>query len=288
MLCHNNWIEMSWDGLPQRVAKQNIQVDFNTGAKSILPFDRACDLVAEEIADCYKNIYVALSGGSDSECVANCLLRNRVPFTPLIIHYNLAKLDDQRYERWHALHWCKTHNVEPLCIDVDDYVASSAEIKVYAKLKPRLVHGAHTMGFIMDCMDKYQGHLVTGAQLEYYPDCEQMSYLEPQLGSYQGFVFEEADFYSEVLRPNRHPWAFFYWTPEIMASFVSAWDESLTMQHNKAQIYGTCPRPKYNYPHDIITDNHKLIRNTLAQQKWGTRDCALLGNKKQLLHKLLT
>jgi|688.fasta_scaffold244538_1 hypothetical protein len=287
MKCHNNWINLSWDGLPARVNRENLQVKFNSTAKSVVQFDRACDLVAEEIADTHRNLYLAMSGGSDSEYVAKCLLRNRIPFTPIILDYNTPKHNDQRYERWYAIHWCKANNIEPWCVDVNDYCQTSKESMIYSKLRPRLFYGVSTMGLLLESVTQKDGYLVTGSQLEYYPDHEQMTYLEPQLGTYQGFVMQETDLYLETLQPDHHPWAFFYWSPEVMASFVSAWDNSLTIQENKSQLYKTSPRPKYVYPWDLFTDTQVELRKLLTKQKWGTRDCALLGNKEQLLNKLL-
>jgi hypothetical protein len=93
--------------------------------------------------------------------------------------------------------------------------------------------GGQFAGWV-DIAEEYNANLVTGMQLEYYPDYEQMTYLEPQLGDYQGFVFEESDFYLETLAPNKHPWGFYYWSPDIMASFVNEWNTNLNMQENKS------------------------------------------------------
>mgnify|MGYP003349116978 FL=1 len=126
--------------------------------------------------------------------------------------------------------------------------------------------------------------------LEYYPDAEQMTYLEPQLGDYNGFVIEESDFYLETLEQQRHPWGFFYWSPEVMSSFVNSWNVELTMQENKSAIYKTSPRPKFGYPAefaDHFTKNQNTVRRALSKDKWGTKDCALLGTKEHLLSQLL-
>ena len=62
MLCRDNWIDISWDGLPKRKQKENLRVIFNQKADKIIPFDQACDQVAQEIYSQHKNLYVALSG----------------------------------------------------------------------------------------------------------------------------------------------------------------------------------------------------------------------------------
>ncbi len=98
---------------------------------------------------------------------------------------------------------------------------------------------------------------------------------------------QESDFYIELLGTDQHPWAFFYWSPEIVAAFVHQWDTSKTMTENKAIIYNSMPRPKFEYPKDLLSGNQKLIRKKLALEKWGSIDCALLGSKEQLLAQLL-
>lgn len=287
MKCHNNWLDLSWEGLAQRLDRQNLEVKVKIKATRIMHFDRACDLVAEEIADTHQNLYLALSGGSDSEYVAKCLLRNNIPFTPLIIDLDYCKHNDQKYESWHALAWCRYHNIEPLRINVSVARQVQKEQQNCLTIKPRLYRGMPMTTHLVDAVEDRDGYLITGSQLEYYPDWDQMTYLEAQLKDYQGFVMQESDIYLETLIPDRHPWAFFYWTPEVMASFVAAWDENKIMQDNKAKIYGTSPRPKYSNPADILTETQIKVRHELVQQKWGTRDCALLGNKEQLLNKLL-
>lgn len=286
MLCKDQWIDISWSGQKQRVQRENLQVKFLRKAKSLISFDDACDQAAKEIYQQHKNLYLGLSGGADSEYVATCLHRNNIPFTPLILQYNNTEYSDQKYESWYAKHWCKSHDIAPVLLNLDDYVGSWHDTASYEKLKPRLWGGAITAGLLCKFVEEHHGQLVSGFQLEYYPDHEQMTYLQPQLHSYQGFVMEESDFYIEQLSPERHPWAFYYWSPEIMAAYVDQWDVNLTMTENKALIYGTTARPKFDYPRDMLSAKQRALRKKLALEKWGTLDCALLGPKEQLLVQL--
>lgn len=286
MLCKDNWINLTWDGLAARNKIENVRVEFLRRARVLMQFDHACDRVASEIYDSHKNLYLALSGGSDSEYVATCLHRNGIPFTPLILRYNLATSNDQYYETWYAMRWCRTHGMEPVIVDIDDYVTSDHEKSVYMTIKPRLLGGAVTSGFLHRYVNQREGKLISGYQLEYYPDHEQMTYLEPQLANYRGFVLEESDLYIETLAPDQHPWAFYYWSPEVMASFVHAWNTDLNMCDNKAAIYKTSPRPKFVYPENFFPERQIKIRTLLAEQKWGTVDCARLGDRESLLDQL--
>jgi hypothetical protein len=287
MLCRDNWIDLTWDGASSRTGKENIQVKFRRQAKTLINFDLACNMAAQEIFDTHKDLYLGLSGGADSEYVATCFHRNGIPFTPIILQYNLATSNDQAYESWYAKQWCRQHNVEPLIVNIDNYVTSDHEKSVYHTLKPRLLGGAVTAGFLKKFVDSREGKLISGFQIEYYPDHEQMNYLEPQLASYNGFVLEESDLYIETLGKNQHPWAFFYWSPEIVAGFVHGWNVNKTMTENKSLIYKTSHRPKFSYPRNLFPGDQGAIRQAIADSKWGTIDCALLGTREQLLSQLL-
>ena len=286
MLCRNNWIDISWDGLPKRKQKENLRVIFNQKANKIIAFDQACDQTAQEIYSEHKNLYIALSGGCDSENVANAFYRNKIPFTPVILIYDNVKDQEQVKESAYAIKWCKQHNVEPWIVYSKDFVGSLEEKLSFLDIRPRLPFGLITTLMLSKLMQDKQGLLVTGYQLEYYPDHEQMTYLEPQLGNYVGFVMEETDRYLETMCPDQHPWGFYYWSPDILAAFVNEWDTSMTMQENKANIYKVNYRPKMGYPSDMINVEKYTNRKALASE-FGTLDCALLGTKQSLLEKLV-
>jgi hypothetical protein len=286
MLCKDNWIDISWDGLPKRKQKENLRLTFNQKANKIIPFDQACDQVAQEIYSEHKNLYVALSGGCDSENVANAFYRNKIPFTPVILIYDNVEDQEQIKESSYAIEWCKKNKVEPWIVHSQNFIGSAEERASFLDIRPRLFFGNVTTALLNKTIESVDGVLVTGYQLEYYPDHEQMTYLEPQLGNYVGFVMEETDQYLETMCPNIHPWGFHYWSPDILAAFVNEWDVSMTMQENKANIYKVNHRPKMGYPSDILLKEKFQNRKRLASQ-FGTLDCALLGTKQSLLKKLV-
>lgn len=286
MLCKDNWLSVTWDGLGVRQQKENLKVEFHRQASGLMPFDQACDQVAQEIYDTHRNLYVALSGGCDSENVANVLLRNSIPFKPVILIYDHVQHQSQILESWYAIQWCKKHQITPQIVHSENFIGSTEEREAFLRIKPRLIFGNITTMLLKKYMDQCQGSLLTGYQLEYYPDHEQMTYLEPQLSNYVGFVMEESDRYLEAIAADQHPWAFHYWSPEILAAFVNEWDPELTMQENKAAIYQVAHRPKMSYPCDLLPASSMKNRKILVEN-FGTLDCALLGTKQQLLKKLV-
>ena len=286
MLCYDSWIDISWDGLAKRQRRENLRVAFHKKSARLQKFSQACDSVAQEIYQQYPNLVLALSGGCDSENIANVLHRNGIPFTPLVLIYDNVQHQDQIQESRFALNWCQQHRVTPWIVHSQDFMGSTHEKQLMLDIKPRLFYGMLTTALLVRCAAQIDAKLITGYQLEYYPDHEQMTYLEPQLGNYVGFVMEESDLYLETMQANYHPWAFYYWNPEILAAFVNEWDTGLTMQENKAKIYQIPHRYKLGYPNDLLPRNKLAFRKMLASQ-FGTVDCALLGTKQQLLEKLV-
>jgi hypothetical protein len=284
MLSKHSWITLSWDGQPIRRGPENARVDFSVKG-DLMPFDKACDQTAHEIYALYPRIYLALSGGCDSENIANVLYRNRIPFVPIIVIYDHI-VNNHQPESAYAVQWCKDHGMEPQFVSSKQYVESVEEKTTWLKVRPRLYNGLITAKLLTKFVNQRNGYLLTGNQLEYYPDHEQMTYLEPQLGAYQGFVIEESDFYIDVIGPDQHPYAFYYWSPEILAAFVNEWNTDLTMQQNKSLIYKVAHRPKMGYSTNMLSLASSGPRALIAK-KFGTRDCVLMGTKQTLLDKLL-
>jgi len=284
MLSKNSWIHLSWDGKPIRSGPENACVDLHSKG-NLMSFDQACNQTAHEIYAKYPRIYLALSGGCDSENIANVLYRNRIPFVPVIVIYDHI-VNNHQPENAYALQWCQQHGIVPQFVSSKDFVESMEEKTAWLNVKPRLGYGLITAMLLTKFVNQRDGHLVTGYQLEYYPDNEQMTYLEPQLGSYHGFVMEESDLYIDTLDKNRHPYAFHYWSPEILAAFVNQWNPDFTMQQNKSLIYKVAYRPKMGYSTNMLSLTCAGNRALLAK-KFGTRDCVLMGTKQTLLDKLL-
>ena len=113
---HNNWFSINLESSPFRLK-------FNTRASKLYTdFDKAADNTAQLLQQSWgeKNLYLALSGGIDSELVANTLLRNKIKFTPIIL-----KIDEiNALETWYAEYWCKQNNIQPVILQytIDDLI----------------------------------------------------------------------------------------------------------------------------------------------------------------------
>jgi asparagine synthetase B (glutamine-hydrolysing) len=109
----NKWVNLTFDGLPQRLSKENFQIEFTSTTDRTISFQQACAESAHEIWDTYRRIHISLSGGCDSECVANSFYDNQVPFTPVIISLG----DQNRHDIKFALKWCEKRNIQPVVLE---------------------------------------------------------------------------------------------------------------------------------------------------------------------------
>ena len=97
----NNWINIDWN-TPQPTCS----MDFSN--LTIMSKQDAIDHTVNKLIENYSTLYVCLSGGIDSEFVANCLLERNVPFTPVIVDYNYNGA-----EVWYAYYWCYRNKITP-------------------------------------------------------------------------------------------------------------------------------------------------------------------------------
>jgi hypothetical protein len=270
---------MDWEGSIPRKFKENFTVTFKQKANSIIPYDQICDITAQEIANNYNNLYLALSGGADSEHVANVFYRNKIEFTPTILYWK----DISNRESEYAFKWCNDHNIEPLVLEYSMDIFTNGEYQNLLTIaRPRLMLGVTNMFVHLEIL-KRNGNLVTGMQVEHHPDVQFIG-KEGIPTEYKGFLINESDAYFETDTPNRQPWAFFYWSPEIMASTIHHWDTSLDMTRAKEKLYNIEHRPKMNNPEFVQNIPKSLFK---SRYTIGTIDCALLGNKIDLLNTLL-
>ncbi len=78
------------------------------------------DYVSKHMAEYLKegNYNLFLSGGIDSENIANILLECKIPFTPIIVAYGHEDKVLNDYDIKYAFDFCKKHNITPILIDI--------------------------------------------------------------------------------------------------------------------------------------------------------------------------
>ena len=262
---HNNWF-----GINLRLGINNHDVRFEItlsidNKDLISDFEKASDYTAKLIAEKYENLYLSLSGGLDSEYIATVLLRNNIPFTPVICYNSGTK-----NEVWYARYFIEQHNLTPMIIDY-----TKNENIFYSRLlrNARNMQTNPSISFVPHIIvEQINGSLITGygdpfAVSNDY-DCPMGSILE----------FEEHDFYLDVSFDNKHPGAFFSFTPDILFSLIQSIDISKNVQLAKSILYKIPGRSK------IIThlDNNKLEKVTTLLEKSKETRCVIVDREKLL------
>jgi hypothetical protein len=268
----NDWVKLTYDGRPKRDFTESFTVSYTQKTNRLISFKQACTESAQEICDTYKNIYVSLSGGCDSECVANSFYDAGLPFTPVIL-----KIEDyNRHDIKYALDWCAAKNINPVVIEQEllPWISVLAELQ---KLdRNRMLWGMSNV-WLADYVKQLGGHLVTGCcDLQLVPDPDlQAEYSELNENFPKHYVQWESDYAVDHHDPGYHPNGFFIWKPEMILSFINERDPVWSNPEAKWRIYNVKPRPKYVGLENIdfkqvlsIIQSPAKIRNILGKHDW--------------------
>lgn len=221
----NDWITLKYDKVTCTCA-----LDFS--AVELLPKEDSIDYTIEKITERYDNLYVCLSGGIDSEFMANCLLSRGIKFTPVIVDF-----EGNRLEAWYAYLWCKRNNIEPRVISLPLQMAAAIFQHYAVKHSTAFVSG---MEFVLNTL--IDGHLLFGSADPFFVQpgiADQLADTTPlnlEISSY--------DFALDLAYPRVHPGSFFAYTPTLMVTLATELDYSKPVQLAKAEYYGVNPRPK--------------------------------------------
>lgn len=234
---HNNWCSIS-------APNSDFNIRINHKAKVLFQdFEEAADYTAQLLHKewGHKKLYLPLSGGLDSEFCARILVKNKIPFTPVIV--KLAGTNDG--ETWFADYWCYANKITPIIINfsIDDI-----KDKLFVPYLPEMHKLSYQFSvlinlFLADYAEKNNGVLIIGVGDAHF---DAMS---------KKFYSNYVDFPLDIHRPGKHPSAFFLYTPEIMLSYHYQIDINLDIQYNKLNFYNLAQRPKLNFLREMIAIN---------------------------------
>lgn len=291
------WIQFNFHRSKSNpIPDRDFEISLHPSKKSkIISFDKAAENVAIDLHSSYKNIFLAMSGGIDSEYVAETFVRLDIPFTPLIFELeNLNYLDV-----WHAHRWCYYKKLEPVVIK---YTLKEYIDKVLLNLKEyhtRTPGGTAVLRILRDYVRSKNGSLVTGGgDFEYYPD-PTFFHASPFFFGYdkeiedehhnpvvEGYVLNEPDITRSMMMPEM-PFNFYSWTPEIVLSYVAARNLSKNNEENKIELTGCYPRPKnMGIPEYIFNRDPELSNIVLLRNYLGSSECNFMGTKEDLIRML--
>ena len=201
----------------------------------VMSFEEAGNYTAKKIAELGVPLYLALSGGADSEGALLCLHRNNVSVKPIIV-----RTEGNKEESAFAFHICRALDIVPIVIDL-----SNEDILALFKFSSKKLNsnGIYCIpNFVCSTLAKSNGGvLILGNHLAD----------ESMDGVWNAYMYEW-DFYTNTLI-NPGDIDFFIHTPEIAYAMVAAMDGSDPHEF-KSKLYGTTFRPKIFYKFDSVFD----------------------------------
>jgi hypothetical protein len=215
------------------------------------------DYAVEKMVEKSENLYLALSGGLDSEFAANCLIERGVKFTPVImdIHTN-------RIENWYAHRWCYENTIKPLVITLSE----EEVVKTFPKIsQERNIPFYCSIPIILSKMvSQREGNLILGGEEiidrdyflsgEFNKMSEKISFCE------YAFCVEQEN--------SNHIGGFLSYTPELFLNCLEEIDYSKPGQIALAEYYGVLPRPKINANINLaLLPGLKRLKNILDKDK---------------------
>ena len=261
---YGNWLSVA-------KPSYDFKIKFNSRATTFYKnFEDAADYTAHLLYKewGHKKLYLPLSGGLDSEFCARILLKNNIPFTPVIL--KLAGTNDN--ETWFAEYWCYINKITPNIITLSrDDIKDKIFVPYLSTIHP-LSNQIAVMNhlFLADYAEAHNGVSIGGVGDAHFNFESKKFY-----GNY-------IDFGLDIHRPGLHPSAFFIYTPEIMLSYHYQIDTTLDIQYNKLQFYNLTPRSKINYLpefekvnatcREILAIRRKKIVETVTPHWFGTKE----------------
>jgi hypothetical protein len=251
---YNNWLNLS---LSKDLDNSQIpfEITFCVNEPIELDFNKASDQAAKLIADNHDNIHLCLSGGLDSEYVAKVLLRNKIPFTPVVTLINGRTQMEYAY----AWYFCRQHNLSPIILDYRDrhedlcrqILAEAFRIRVEpnASLVTNVVASQFPTASILTGF----GETFLNTDLD-YPVGDNLEFLEN-------------DWYLDISYPT-NPGAFLAYTPSVMYSSINSIDNTVSTQLAKSQLYDLPFRPKIRWNiNEILYNRFSSISHKYQKPK---------------------
>lgn len=253
----NKWLSHN---LAQRTKDNKLpfEIEFNFKPFSPLSFREESEKVCEDLYDKYKdNLFLAFSGGSDSEYILNTFLKLGIPITPVIVSCPFNQTDITP-----AFSYCKNKGIVPVILTYGNEYLKISKDKIYDRgllspigLTPLLVY---------DHVKDLGGKVISG-QGEPLPITNKGIFTNIS-SKIQMYEFE---FYMDIYAEDQPP-PFYCYNQNIFYSYIKEIDKSLDLQHAKCVLYDIPIRKKTYW----LEDMYRSIRdNKVMEYGYYTEYC---------------
>ena len=246
MITKNNWISVSVD--------PEFKVTLSPYKFEAISFQAAVDLTVSEISKNHSNLYLALSGGYDSEFILRAFHKAGVAITPVIVCFGNEK------ENEYALKVCEELSIIPVRINLssDEFIHYFFTYIHKNRFKSFGYHSTQVF-FAAEYASANNGTLITGNHLcgdgdEIIEDSEFAN-------------MNEWDFYLDFTHPHIPHIDLFLYTPELAyAMLPQTTATGICWQDYKHNLFGIEHRTKMRakYPKDVRDD----LRSMWAEMQY--------------------
>lgn len=221
---------------------------FNHTSVKDMTVSDAAKYTAELIANKYDNLHLLMSGGVDSEFVADILYQHNIPFTPVVG----CAPDNANQDYFFAMHWCQHRNIKPLVVEfkTDDIILQ----KSYATMckKYGIINNSYVMKPLLDTVINRGGYALLG---------EANLTLEKPDSKWDDPVGEVLEItpqglFGSIYTNGAHPCEFLAYTPELLLALIKNINPALNNPMAKTTMYNVPFRPK-NWPSVMLTSGTK-------------------------------
>jgi hypothetical protein len=231
--------------------------------------DESYSLVCD-LANRHEKVYVGLSGGYDSEYVAQCFIDMQQKFFPIIASYN-----GNEAERDFAMRFCQKHKLDPVILKLSN--EDLIKIFYHDVLQPFNGSAIYSLGNLAAARYAAMHGTVYVQADNFYSD-------EGNIKEYNLFVGEWED-YASLLHPQLEVIQFMKHTPAMAYASLKATEvESGEWQTVKARIYDVSFREKMRPTYD------KKVQDFMRAVYFGRRlpNCRhYFGTKEEFLERLI-
>jgi hypothetical protein len=222
MATKNNWLKPN---IKEKIKNHNLNFEVHYDVFNITHegFLKECEKTCDDIKKTYEKIYVAFSGGMDSEFVMKCFGNSAIPI--------IVDTPGNKLEVSYAYHYCKINNITPIVIKKTE----AEMLKIFYDEIVKKLNGDASDSVATYIAGKYAvdngGVLVTG---EHAYD----------------HVFDY-DFYNDALIDDKSTLYFFMWTPQLVKAMRDEREKFDDNQEFKYSVYDVPFRPKLKYNYSI-------------------------------------
>lgn len=272
MSVRNDWVDCAHQGwCSVRLADGLFQFRVNSPSQQEIPFHEACDQAANLLVTQWgdRPLYLGLSGGMDSELVANVLTRNGVDFTPVIVDIQGCNQD----ESWYAHYWCWKNQRQPLHLTISAERFEAEVLPMARHLQCTIQRGLLPLLWLQQQITDRGGCLI-------------MAVGDINLDDQQGFYNNVVDWFFDIWRPGLHPSGFLSYTADLTASYIRSFDMRFNEQYNKAMFYGIAARPKFHWFDRMCNLTDRTIKMFEYLSKKGHHSPHWFGSQRDTLSTL--